>query len=123
MGNSGQQGSGLAPNIAGMLCYIFAPVSSLIFLLLEKEDKEVQFHAWQGTLMGATLIGAHIIFVILRFILGTIAGFFTVLFSFFLSLLWLGVMVLAVVCMIKAYKGERWALPVLGEIAASKVGL
>jgi len=43
----GTGGTGLAPNIASLLCYVCAPITSIIFLLIEKENKDVQFHARQ----------------------------------------------------------------------------
>ena len=46
------KGTGLAPNLASTLCYICMPVSSIIFMLLEKDNKDIQFHAWQGTTFG-----------------------------------------------------------------------
>ena len=40
--------SGLSKNIAAALCYVGIWVTGLIFLLLEKEDKFVRFHAMQS---------------------------------------------------------------------------
>lgn|SRR5699024_1358722 len=39
---------GLEENIAGLLCYLFTFVSGIIFLLIEKENKFVRFHAMQS---------------------------------------------------------------------------
>ena len=122
-GNKGVAGIGLMPNVASLLCYIFAPVPSIIFLLIEKENKDVLFHAWQGALLGGALIIGSLLFTIMRVIMSSIALFFGSIFSFFFSLLWLAYFILTVVGMIKAYQGERWKIPVIGDIAAQKAGV
>lgn len=119
-----QGGSGLTPNIASLLCYVCAPISSLIFLLIEKENKDVRFHAWQGAFFGVFVFLLNIVLNILGIFLGKIADFLgSLILSFLLPVLWLGVFVLWVVCLIKAYQGERWKIPVLGDIAAQKAGV
>ena len=50
------QGTGLAPNIASLLCYICSPITGIIFLLIEKEDKDVKFMAVGGD--GGHLVGS-----------------------------------------------------------------
>ena len=119
-----QNGTGLTPHIAGVLCYVFAPVSSVIMLLLEKENKEVHFHAWQGTLFGASF---YILIFVLK-IVATILGYLLIflqdlILSFILPIFCLSAFVLWVVCVVKAYQGERWRIPVLGDVAAKKAGV
>ncbi len=125
---AGQQGaskgSGLAPNIASLLCYICAPVTSIIFLLIEKENKDVRFHAWQGTLFGVAIILLNVVLNILGIILGHLADFLgALILSFVIPIVWLGVVVLWVVCLVKSYQGERWKLPILGDMAAQRAGI
>lgn len=121
-GSSG--GTGLAPNVASLLCYICAPLTSIIFLLIEKENKDVKFHAWQGTLFGAAIIALNILLNILGFLLGRMVDFLgAVILSFLLPVLWVAVFVLWVVLLVKAYQGERWKIPVLGDMAAQKAGV
>ncbi|MBI4224625.1 MAG: hypothetical protein HY609_06785 [Deltaproteobacteria bacterium] len=126
MKSAGQQtgGTGLAPNVASLLCYICAPITSVVFLLIEKENKDVKFHAWQGTLYGAAVIALNIVLQLLGFLLGHMIDFLgAVILSFLLPLLWIGVFILWVVLLVKAYQGERWKIPVLGDIAAQKAGV
>ena len=119
-----QGGTGLAPNVASLLCYICSPISSIIFLLIEKDNKDVKFHAWQGTLFGVAVIVLNVILNIVGVIFGHIANFLgALILSFIIPVLWLGVVVLWVVCLVKAYQGERWKLPVIGDMAAQKAGV
>lgn len=120
-GSSG--GTGLTPNISSMLCYICAPITSIIFLLIEKDNKDVKFHAWQGTFFGGAVIGLNIALNILGVLFGHLADFLgTLILSFILPVIWLAVTVLWVVCLVKAYQGERWKIPVIGDMAAQKAG-
>ncbi len=40
--------SGMQQNVAGLLCYLFWWVTGIIFLIIEKDNKFVRFHAWQS---------------------------------------------------------------------------
>lgn len=101
---------GLDENIAGALCYVLGWVSGIIFLLLEKENQFVRFHAWQAI---ATFLPLTILIWIFQwfffwafFIGGTII--------WLLGVLWL---ILWLVLMFKAYQGEKYKLPLVGDFA------
>lgn len=119
----GKQGTGLAPNIASLLCYICAPITGIIFLLIEKENKDVRFHAWQALVFGCAYIAVVILLEILAFILGMIASVLGIIIGFFIPIAMLGAFILWIVCLVKAYQGERWRIPVIGEFAAKKAGV
>src|SRR5690625_1325708 len=53
--------SGLEQNIAGMLCYVVGFVTGIIFLLIEKENRFVRFHAFQSTIISSALLIINII--------------------------------------------------------------
>ena len=38
----------LEPNVAGLLCYLVGWITGLVFILIEKENKFVRFHAMQS---------------------------------------------------------------------------
>lgn len=117
------KGTGLAPNIASFLCYLCMPITSVIFMLLEKENKEVQFHAWQATVFGVGYLLAIIAVEIISALLGAIISFLGVVVGLLVPLIGLVALVLWVVCLVKAYQGERWMIPYIGEFAAKKAGL
>ena len=116
-------GSGLAPNIASMLCYVCMPITSIVFMLMEKENKDVQFHAWQGTTFGVGWIVIVVALNILSMILVRIAGVFGLIMSILIPVLGLGVFILWIICLVKAYQGERWKIPYIGDFAEKKAGL
>ncbi len=122
-GGGSTGGSGLAPNIASMLCYLCAPITSIIFLLIEKENQDVRFHAWQGTALGVGYFVAVITLELVAAVFGMIATFLGTLIGLLIPLLGLASFVLWVICLIKSYQGERWRIPVLGDFAAQKAGI
>lgn len=67
---------GLSENVASALCYLFAYVSGIVFLIAEKENKVIRFHAlqsiiWFGAL--AVLSGAVYLLFGWVFLLGGLA--------------------------------------------------
>jgi uncharacterized membrane protein len=121
--SGGAQGTVLAPNIASLLCYICMPITSIIFLIIEKENQDVRFHAWQGTAFGVGYIVLIIALELLAAILGAIASVLGIIVGFFVPIVGLAAFVVWIVCLIKAYQGERWRIPVVGDFAAKKAGV
>ncbi len=109
--------TGLEPNFAAALAYLAGPFSGLLILLVERSNGFVRFHAWQAILGlgGLGLLSAGtLIFSFLTLLLSPVA--FTVMYrlSEVLAIVW----VLAwVVCLIKAFGGSRWHMPVAGRYA------
>ncbi len=102
----GTTDTGIKPNVEALLAYLLGFVTGLIFLLIEKNNKFVRFHAMQSIIVfGAVFVGQWIISFI---------PYLGVLISGLLMLL--GV-VLWVVLMVKAYQGEMFKLPWAGNIA------
>lgn len=117
------QTSGLAPNMASLLCYICSPITGIIFLLIEKENRDVMFHAWQSIIFGVAYIAIIIALEILAAIMGVIASVLGIIVGFFIPILMLATFIVWVICMVKAYQGERWRIPVIGDYAAKKAGI
>ncbi|MFC1658910.1 DUF4870 domain-containing protein [Candidatus Omnitrophota bacterium] len=102
----GKTSTGIQPNVAGLLSYLFGFITGIIFYLIEKENKFVRFHAMQS-------IVTFGFFFVLNIILPIIPLVGWVL----LPLVWVTSFILWIVLMIKAYQGESFKLPVAGEIA------
>ncbi len=114
-------GTGLAENVAGLLCYIAGWVTGLIFFLIDKRPF-VRFHAMQSLVLFGGIIVAYIILGMLA--AGSIfAGWIVGLISFLIyGVLGLGSFILWILCMIKAYQGQRFKLPIVGDIAEKFAG-
>lgn len=112
---------GLDPRYSGSLCYLLGPITGIYFILTEKSDRNIKFHAWQSTLLFFGLWA----FLILASMLANLLGRIPVvglLFYYMVDLFWfvipLGWLVATALLMYKAYQGERYSLPVVGELAA-----
>ena len=101
---SGSGGTGIDPKLAALLCYLLSIVGGIVFYLISK-DKFVRFHAMQSIILGATYVVLSIIVIFLPVINW---------FSWVLPLLFLA---LSIILMIKSYQGERYKLPLIGDIA------
>lgn len=93
---------GLDKNIASALTYLFGWLSGLVFFLTEKEDKDIRFHAVQSIIF----FGALNIIVIVP-VIGWIISPFVGLVG----------LVGWVVLLVKAYQGEKFKLPAIGDLA------
>lgn len=125
-GMSGAQGgTGMAPNVAGALSYVLGLITGIIFVLLEK-DSFVRFHAFQSIVFNVAWIALWIAFTIFSAIVGfipAVGGILALIIGFIVSLgLGLGGFVLWIVLIIKAYQGQRWKLPYLGDMAERYAG-
>ena len=102
---------GVTENLEALLCYALGWVTGLIFLLLEQKNAFVRFHAMQSLVTFLAL-----------FIISAVVGFIPVLGVLVGLILWpLGV-VLWIVLMVKAYKGERYKLPMIGDFVEQQLG-
>ena len=102
---------GIEENIEGLLCYVLGWITGIVFLVLEKENKFVRFHAMQSL---ATFLVLFIILVIIGMI-PFVGWVISILISIFMLFLWLFLMY-------KAFKGERYKLPIVGEFAEKQIG-
>lgn len=102
---------GVTENIEALLCYALGWVTGLVFLLVEQKNAFVRFHAFQSLVTFLAL-----------FILSAVIGFVPVLGVLVGLLLWPLGLVLWIVLMVKAYKGERYKLPVVGDFVEQQLG-
>ena len=103
-------GTGLPSNIAATLAYAFGAVSGIIFLMIERDDKFVRFHAWQSTL---TFIAA--------LLASLLVGSFPLIGRLLNAVLTAGIVAVWVLLMFKAFSGEKFKLPYVGEIAEQQI--
>jgi uncharacterized membrane protein len=107
MEERGKSSTGLDENVAGFFCYLVGFITGIVFLVVEKESRFVKFHAKQSTI---TFLGLFVIMLVIGWI--PVLGF---LFSIFSLILWL-------LLMIKALRGEKYMLPIVGKMAEEKTG-
>lgn len=97
--------TGLEQNVAAGLCYVFGWLSGLIFILVEKEDQDVRFHAMQSIIIfgGINLIHIALSISLIGIPLIPLVGLIGVVLWIFL--------------MVKGFQGEKYKLPMVGDLA------
>jgi len=107
MEEKGKSSTGLDENVAGFFCYLLGFITGIVFLVVEKESRFVKFHAKQSTI---TFLGLLVLMIVVGWI--PVLGVLVFIFSL---ILWL-------VLMVKALRGERYLLPIIGKLAEEKTG-
>ncbi len=87
---------------------------ALVPLLVEKDDKEVQWHAKHGIVLMIAEIVFWIAVTIVQMALGTILGCVVGLLSLFV---WVGIVVLHILAIVKGVNGGRLIVPGVSQYA------
>ena len=109
--NLGKTSTGIQPNVEALLCYLGGFITGIIFYLIEKENKFVRFHAIQAIVAFG---GLFIVNMASGLILpGAFHSLISVLVGILSLILW-------IVLMVKSYNGEKYKLPIAGDVAEDK---
>ena len=100
--------TGLDENVSGFLCYLLGCITGIIFLVVEKKSRFVKFHAMQSTITFLVLAAVSVI-------LGWIP-----IINLLVIPLWILSLILWLLLMIKALRGERYPLPIIGKMLGEK---
>ena len=103
--------TGLEENIAGLLCYVLGWISGIVFVLLERENSFVKYHAIQLILVFGAISVVMGVFSWVP-ILGLIVYILLGILAF----------VLWIFLMVKASQGERYKIKWAGEYAERWAG-
>lgn len=119
---SGASVAGLTSNVAGALSYLVGLVTGIIFLVLEpyKRDPFVRFHAFQSILYNVVAIVFGILWNNIVVMSVITLGFLFTIFNLIGTLVYLGFFLYWLFLMYKAYNGESYKIPVLGDWAAKQ---
>jgi uncharacterized membrane protein len=106
-----QQG-GLSENAAGAIAYITI-IPAIIFLVMEPYNRSsfIRFHSWQSIFLGVTAAVVHFILAVIP-----IVGWLLML------PVGLAFLVIWILVIVKASKGERYKLPFIGTFAEQQAG-
>ena len=116
--------TGLPSNVAAALACI-PLIGGLIFYIIEKNDRFVRFYAMQSIIFGGIWFLFNMLSWILHLIFWSIpvAGpIFGGLWVFVAALVHLGLLVIMVIAMIKAFSGVLWDIPYIGPMARKQIG-
>jgi uncharacterized membrane protein len=113
--------TGLDANIAAALSYLFGLISGIVFFVVENDSRFVKFHALQSMMVSVAVMAVYIGYTIVFMILWRLPIVGWMLGNLGFALLMLVFLALWIYCMVKAFNGERFKLPYLGELAEQQV--
>lgn len=108
--------SGLQPNLAGLLCYVAGFITGVLFLVVDpyKRNRFVRFHAFQAIFLSAVWVA---IYAAVEVSVSLLPGrLWRLAWSVWASLS-LAFLLAVLFVMYKAYKDERFKLPIIGQLA------
>ena len=124
---------GLDHNVAALLCYLpsclccINLISSILWIATEpKENRFLRFHSLQGLMLFVVVLIVNIVGRILGFGVaasGRMAGggLGQLGASLLVTLIFLGIslvlLIVHIIGCVKAYQGQMWKLPIIGDIA------
>lgn len=103
--------TGLDPNVAAALAYGLGWITGIVFLVAEPANRFVRFHALQSIIVFGVLSALTILLQAIPLLGMLIAVFLVIPLS---AILWL-------VLMFKAYQGEKFKLPIAGDMAEQRL--
>lgn len=128
---NGKTALGLDNNVGALVCYVgnlvcfLGLIYSIIVIVQDKTNKLPRFHAFQSVLLSVAPTVVLIVYVILAGIgvaIDTVLGvpifsIIAMLLYFVLLAAFLGMFVMMIIAAVKAYNGEIYKIPVIGNMA------
>lgn len=102
-----KSGLGLPRNTTAALAYVLGLVTGIIVLLVEKSDDYVRYHALQSIALSIVWFGGWVVLMVVP-VLGWIL---LPIWGLLMFVFWL-------VAIVKAWQGQWFRLPVIGEYVA-----
>jgi uncharacterized membrane protein len=102
-------------NVMIVLAYLW--LLALIPLLVEKDDREVQWHAKHGLVLTVVEVVILIGLQIVVMIMGAVSGGLGCIFSLLLPVVMLAILIVHVLCIVKGINGQRFLIPGISEFA------
>ena len=108
---------GMDAKIASAIGYPIGLIA-IIMIIIEKENRFARFHALQSILLSVAAVVLLTVLSIFIAILSAVSSYLGLL-GLFIPLLWLVYFAALIFCAYKAYQGEMFKLPMIGDMAAN----
>ncbi|MFD1644083.1 DUF4870 domain-containing protein [Haloarchaeobius litoreus] len=115
--------TGLEPNVAGAVAYLFGFVSGIAMLLIDGDNEFVRFHAIQSIAFNVVVVAVYVALAFVSLFLSflpVVGDLLSLLFTLVYPVVGFVAFAGWLFLMYRAYEGDRFELPVLGSIAASQ---
>jgi uncharacterized membrane protein len=97
---------------AAIAYFTFVPAAVILFLPAFRNNRFIRFHAWQSVLLWGVFF---VLTLVALFVSNVAAAMVFLLFGILISL---AMLFLWIVLTLKAWQGERFELPLFGDLAA-----
>ena len=111
---SNKTATGLDEKIDGLIAYVFLFFSGIIYLVIEKENKYVRFHALQSVIFSVAAI-------VVSIVVGIVLGWIPVIGWLASKIVWLATVAAVAFLAYNAYKGVEFKIPFIGEIVYNQI--
>jgi len=125
--SGGKTALGLDNNVGALICYVgnlvcaLGLIYSIIVLVTDKTNKLPRFHAMQSILLSAAslivFLPGYFIAVALLFMNSTITSLLSTVIWLVLAVVGIALFVFMIISAIKAFNGEIYKIPVVGNFA------
>ena len=120
--SGGKSALGLDVNVASLLAYIplcfVGIIVSIIILVTDKANKVARFHAFQSLLLHAVFVLLYIVVMVLGVMSAATNSGIQGMLTGLLYIVWIvGLLGLCILAMVKAYSGDLFKYPVIGDMA------
>ena len=109
--------TGLQPRTASALAYLAGPFSGALVLFAEPANPDVRFHAWQSIIglggLGLGILTSYVLAFVALFLSATMVSVMVSV----AYVIWIVLAIVWLICLWKAWSGERWKLPLVGDYA------
>ncbi len=107
----------VSDNRSIMIVLSYLGLLALIPLLVDKDDKEVQWHAKHGLVLAVVEVAVMIGLMVIGGILGAISGGLGCIFGLLWPVFMLVILVVHILCIVKGLNGQRFLIPGISEYA------
>jgi uncharacterized membrane protein len=124
---NGKTALGLDNNVGALICYLgnlvcaMGLIYSIIVIVTDKSNKLPRFHAFQSVLMSVAglviILPCYFLIFMLAIMNSTITSLLAGLLGLFLAVVGIGIFVFTIISAIKAFNGEVYKVPVIGNLA------
>jgi uncharacterized membrane protein len=114
---SARTSTGIDAPLASVLCYAGWWLTGLVFLIVERKDKDVRFHAAQSVVLFGALSAAMIALGSVSVVALLLPGPAFQLLQAMGNLVWLVAVLLWIALLVRTFRGETWRVPLASGVA------
>jgi len=107
----------VSDNRSIMIVLSYLGLLALIPLLVDKDDKEVQWHAKHGLVLAVVEVAVMIGLMVIGGVLGAVSGGLGCIIGLLWPILMLVILVVHILCIVKGLNGQRFLIPGISEYA------